>query len=321
MPAAAVDYFLLIPALSISLFFVVPLTGVLVRFRANYTPRGLALDHEGAAFPHTGPVVESYFAMFRRVWQIEGLSGLYKGLMPTLLTATTVSLAILTFMDTSSARHGSYRAPAAGILGTLLYSLLMMLLSLPSAIITYRAITTPHKLPYLQPIKALRVLLTPTERRRPWIIYLTPGLLLAQCSHVAYVTLILAPLHRMLVPMSEGPVPYPEISPIKLTVYFGVVLISTGILTPLEVISTRLAIQRNQGSAEYNSVSQEVEGDAEEVAEYAGAEEDVIGLRTEAEPYIGLVDCAKTIINEEGFRALFRAWWITLLGGLVSALA
>ncbi|KAJ7680385.1 hypothetical protein DFH06DRAFT_1265406 [Mycena polygramma] len=321
MPAAAVDYFLLIPALSISLFFVVPLTGVLVRFRANYTPRGLALDHEGAAFPHTGPVVESYFAMFRRVWQIEGLSGLYKGLMPTLLTATTVSLAILTFMDAPSARHGSYRAPAAGVLGTLLYSLLMMLLSLPSAIITYRAITTPHKLPYLHPMKALRVLLTPTERRRPWIIYLTPGLLLAQCSHVAYVTLILAPLHRLLVPMSEGPVPYPEISPIKLTVYFGVVLISTGILTPLEVISTRLAIQRNQGSAEYNSVSQEVEGDAEEVAEYAGAEEDVIGLRTEAEPYTGLVDCAKTIINEEGFRALFRAWWITLLGGLVSALA
>ena len=44
-------------------------------------------------------------------------------------------------------------------------------------------------------------------------------------------------------------------------------------------------------------------------------------LRTEAEPYTGLVDCAKTIINEEGFRALYRAWWVTLLGGLVSALA
>jgi hypothetical protein len=36
---------------------------------------------------------------------------------------------------------------------------------------------------------------------------------------------------------------------------------------------------------------------------------------------MGLVDCAKTIINEEGFKALYRAWWITLLGGLVSALA
>lgn len=49
------------------------------------------------------------------------------------------------------------------------------------------------------------------------------------------------------------------------------------ILAPLEVIATRLAIQRNHASAEYNSVSQEVDGDAEEAAEYSGADEDVIG--------------------------------------------
>lgn len=58
--------------------------------------------------------------------------------------------------------------------------------------------------------------------------------------------------------------------------YFVVVLLSTAILTPLEVIATRLAIQRNHASAEYNSVAQEEEGDAED-AEYSGAEEDVIG--------------------------------------------
>lgn len=45
-----------------------------------------------------------------------------------------------------------------------------------------------------------------------------------------------------------------------------------------------------------------------------------IRLRNEAEPYLGLVHCAKTIVNEEGFRALYRAWWVTLLGGLISAL-
>jgi hypothetical protein len=80
MSAGFLDYALLIPSLAISLFIVVPLTGVLVRFRANYTPRGLALDNEGSAVPHAGPVVNSYFAMFGRVWQIEGFSGLYKGL-------------------------------------------------------------------------------------------------------------------------------------------------------------------------------------------------------------------------------------------------
>ncbi|KAJ7178483.1 hypothetical protein C8R43DRAFT_460756 [Mycena crocata] len=315
----SLDFLLLFPSLAVSLFFVVPLTGVLVRFRANYTPRGLALDHEGSAVPHTGPVVDSYFAMFRRVWQIEGVPGLYKGLMPTFVTTVAISLIIITFLDTH--RHGAYRAPVTGVLGTLLYSVGMMVLSLPAAIITYRSITTPHRLPYWQPIKSLRVLLTPTERRRPWIIYFTPGLLLAECLHIAYVTLILGPLHRLLVPMPTGTVAYPEISPVKLSIYFVVVIVSTGILAPLEVIATRLAIQRNHASSEYNSVSQEVDGEAEEVAEFAGAEEDVIGLRNEAEPYLGLVDCGKTIINEEGFRALYRAWWVTLLGGLLSALS
>ena len=44
-------------------------------------------------------------------------------------------------------------------------------------------------------------------------------------------------------------------------------------------------------------------------------------LRHEKDPYLGFVDCAKSIITEEGWGALYRAWWITLLGGVVSALA
>ncbi|KAJ7647276.1 hypothetical protein FB45DRAFT_892939 [Roridomyces roridus] len=326
---AFLDYVVLVPSLGLSLMIVVPLTGCLVRFRSNYTPIGLALDVEDGAAPHTGPVVTSYFAMFRRVWNIEGLQGLYKGLMPTLLTALVVSLSLLIFLDDSESdsprqhRHGAYRPPVAGVVGTLLYGVGMMVLSLPSAIITYRSITTPHKLPYFQPLKSLRVLLTPTEMRRPWILYMTPGLLLAESLHVAYVTVILGPLHRLLIPMTAGPggLAFPEITPGKLAIYFFIVLVSTAILTPLEVIATRLAIQRNHAAAEYNSVTQEVDGEAEDVPEFAGAEEDVIGLRNEADPYLGLVHCAKTIVDEEGFRALYRAWWVTLLGGLISALA
>ncbi|KAJ7218011.1 hypothetical protein GGX14DRAFT_599126 [Mycena pura] len=312
----ATEYLLLVPSLAISLAIVVPLTGVLIRFRANYNPRGLALDAEGSAVPHTGPVVNSYFGMFRRVLNLEGVPGLFKGLMPSLVTALIVSLIIISMLDPSG-RHGAYRAPVTGVLGTFLYGLGMVILSLPSAIIT--SITTPYKLPYLKPIQSLRVLLTPTERRRPWILYLTPGLLLTQFLHVAYVTLILGPLHRFLVPMkSEFGIAYPDTTPLKLAIYFAVVLTSTIVLTPLEVITTRLAIQRNHASSEYNSVSQEVEGEAEEVPEFVGVE-DVIGLRNEAEPYLGLVDCAKSIINEEGFKALYRAWWVSVLGGVVSA--
>ncbi|KAF9033294.1 mitochondrial carrier [Hymenopellis radicata] len=316
------DLILLAASICITLAVIVPLTGVLVRFRANYNPKGLQLDAEGGAEPHTGPVVKSYFAMLKRVYQIEGWPGLYKGLMPTFLSTAVVTLMLVLFMDTERPRHGTYHAPAAGIIGTLVYSVGMMLIALPTAIITYRAITTPHKLPYFNAAKSLRVLLTPTERRRPWIIYFTPGLLAAEVSHIVLVVLGLTPLRRLLLPAppSETSSSLPEISAVKIIIYFVVVALFTFVLTPLEVIATRLAIQRNHASAEYNSVSQEVDGDGEDVGEFAGAEEDVIGLRNEEDPYIGLVDCAKRIIDEEGWFALYRAWWITFLGTLSSGL-
>ena len=134
-------------------------------------------------------------------------------------------------------------------------------------------------MPYLRPFYSLRILLTPTERRRPWILYLTPGLLPAEILHIVYVVLGLRTLRHLLLPALSGPEPpRPEdISTTKLLVYLVFVLMSTIILCPLEVIATRLAVQRNHASAEYNSVSQEEEEDVDDVADYYGAEEDVIG--------------------------------------------
>jgi hypothetical protein len=44
-------------------------------------------------------------------------------------------------------------------------------------------------------------------------------------------------------------------------------------------------------------------------------------LRSEEDPYLGMVDCAKRIMDEEGWQALYRAWWLTMLGVLGAALA
>lgn len=142
-----------------------------------------------------------------------------------------------------------------------------------------RAITTPHKLPYFDPVYSLRILLTPTERRRPWILYLTPGLLAAQVSHIAYVVLGLRTVRQLLLPELANPgLPSREdVSVVKLSIFFVIALMSTAILAPLEVIAIRLAIQRNHAAPEFNSISQEEEGDAEEATEYAGIDEDVIG--------------------------------------------
>jgi hypothetical protein len=314
--------FVLFLALIISLVVFVPLTGILVRFRANYNPKGLQLDSDGGAVPYTGPVLRSYFGMMVRVYRLEGVSGLYKGLMPTAISSSIIAIIVLLFIDTEHPRHGKYRAPETGILGTLIYSLGMLVLSLPTAILTYRSITTPHKLPFCNLMTSLRLLLTPTERRRPWILYLTPGLMAAELIHVGIIVLFLGPLRQVLLPeLSQSGSDRPKVSLIKLIIYFIILCLSVAALAPLEVIATRLAIQRNHASAEYNSVSQEIDGDGDETVEYAGTDEDVIGLRSEGDPYLGLVDCAKRIVNEEGWMTLYRAWWITLLGGLMSSFA
>lgn len=74
MAAAMIDLMSLIfllASLGVSLAIIVPLTGALVRFRANYNPKGLQLDAEGGVQPHTGPVVSTFFGMLRRVYRIE----------------------------------------------------------------------------------------------------------------------------------------------------------------------------------------------------------------------------------------------------------
>jgi len=129
-------------------------------------------------------------------------------------------LSLLLFVEPTDARHGTYRAPDTGPLGTLFYSVGTMIITLPTVIITnryvshgsssnqrtehlpHRAITTPHKLPYLDAAKSLRVLLTPTERRKPWILYLTPGLMCGDlCSFCKpKLTLTLGPRKSFILP-------------------------------------------------------------------------------------------------------------------------
>jgi hypothetical protein len=71
MDAQLPPVLVLAPALIVSLIFFVPLTGILVRFRANYNPKGLQLDSDGGPVPYTGPVVRSYFGMMVRVYRLE----------------------------------------------------------------------------------------------------------------------------------------------------------------------------------------------------------------------------------------------------------
>jgi hypothetical protein len=88
------------------------------------------------------------------------------------------------------------------------------------------------------------------------------------------------------------------------------------VLTPLEVITTRLSVQRNHSQAAgFGAVPQDEQPDME----YAGQDEDVIALRPEDNPYEGFTHCAKSILQEEGPEALLRAWWVTVILSLSGA--
>lgn len=39
------------------------------------------------------------------------------------------------------------------------------------------------------------------------------------------------------------------------------------------------------------------------------------------DPYLGLVDCVQKIVREEGWTALYRGWWLTLVFGVFGAFA
>lgn len=197
---------------------------------------------------------------------------------------------------------------------------------------------TPHKLPSWNPLFAISILLTQHERAKPWILFLTPGLALALLLRIIYVVIVLHSFRRWLLPSSflvdglvdeNGTPRWPaDFSVGRFFAYFVVLALSTPILTALEVMETRLSLQRNRASdsggftivpQDENAPSSAM-GVAEEDIEFAGLDEDVVGLRSEDDPYTGLVDCAKRILDEEGPEVLLRGWWITLLGGCLSVL-
>lgn len=199
---------------------------------------------------------------------------------------------------------------------------------------TYSAITTPHKLPAFSPRVSLKLLLTAYERRRPWVLYLTPGLLLAQALHVSFVTLVFRLFRLLLVPAlaygldgAEGDGTLNKISTVGLSFFILFqALAGTAILCPLEVVSERLSIQRNYTpGAEFEEEDAELAAaqSGETGVEYIGQAEDVLNLRSASgeEPYKGLRHCLNRIMEEEGVSTLFRAWWLTMLGAVLSGLA
>ncbi|KAG9311737.1 mitochondrial carrier [Chiua virens] len=295
----------------------IPLNGMVIRSRAQYNPKGLQLDSDEQ--PRTSSVITSSFAMLVRVRRIEGLSGVYKGLVPALLDMLiTIFVGVLWSFLMRSGVSGGQDSPVHRVqnIMMLVSSVFNVLIHLPLMIIINRAVTTRHKLPYFNILYSLRVLFTPTERRRPWVLYQTPGIFASLVLQYAYFILHMKIRPRFLLQDLSGQLPREDFL-LGLILFFAFTLASTPVLTPLQVIFLRLSLQRNDAAPESNGISLEeaLEGGAAEAVEYFGTGENVISLKIdlEGEPYTGLIDCATKITKEEGWAALYRAWWWTML--------
>ncbi|KAG6812966.1 hypothetical protein H0H92_015085 [Tricholoma furcatifolium] len=336
----------------------VPFTGILVRYRLAYCPKisSATTDPEAAtssspnasttspdastsenplpsnatstsssppvlAGPDTRTTdATSFWNVAKRVYQIEGKSGLYKGLFPTLLVnflwmnpRSYISPAPLTFQ----------RTLIDCLIGTLFYTFTLVWV--------YRLISTRTKLEFFgSSIKdGINALFTPYELARPYRI-VTPSLLLALIGQVLLQVLVLRPLRQMVQPSQDAEKDVMYYSRWGATM--ALLIVSTGIFAPLDVIVTRLAAQRNFGAVSLvtdelpaaavpvevgvphsdEKVSDIVVGD--EVSEPCTDNVAVKYREDDMELYTSVYDCAKKIIQEEGWTVLYRGWILTLLG-------
>ncbi|KAF9044967.1 mitochondrial carrier domain-containing protein [Panaeolus papilionaceus] len=311
--------------------FTLALTGVLVRFRANYNPKGLQLadanevEQGTVDSPVVGPVAKSYFGMFARVYRLEGISGLFKGFFPNLIFRAIFNFTPMAYTPTIN-QIAFYTSDLVRFLLTVIFSIFAM-------IIIYRAITTPAKLSSFQPRIALRTLLSPHERAHFWKLFRNPGLFLGWTTYIFLVTLfvritrydifieVIVVVHRVIVrlvpdipepPRREGPY-----NAMTWVILGGLVVLGALLLCPLEVALVRLSLQRNNGPEALSSSIVDTSEPATQPESDVdiSIEEDVILTHPDSDPYTGLIDCFKRIVKEEGWTTLYRGWWITFLFG------
>ncbi|KAJ6536360.1 hypothetical protein B0H19DRAFT_1183281 [Mycena capillaripes] len=322
----AVGALRLISSLGLVCIITMPFVGVLVRYRANYTPKQGAVrlsleDEAGDASPSDSKKSLSYFGMMRRVYRIEGWAGLYKGLMPSILTgliALVVDVPISVVLSFYPPRQFGLIATVVirWTVGFALAALAAVVL-VPMQIITNRAITTPYKLPAFSTLPALRILLSPAECAEPLRLYLTPGVALAAALSALVNPALLILRDIAVYSAPRGPVLGATIPTTLLLIAF---------MTPLQVLTARLTLQRRGPETPLpvstisppSSDTLPADADPAATVPHTYSAEPVMHFRpTDESPYTSLLDCARKVIAEEGWGVLARAWWLTAIGMLL----
>ncbi|KAJ8503532.1 hypothetical protein ONZ45_g10783 [Pleurotus djamor] len=244
-----------------------PFTSTAVRYLVNYEPKepsspatgdvesGNVQDAELAAQPQQPTSgFWKFFGIAGAINQTEGLGGLFKGLVPSTLTAygipfilmllRSLSLYISTYLGCATV---IFMAPTPFYIQINYHNVITaMLLYIPCLTLTYRAILTPHRLPWFSrkpwhtAKESLQVLLTPDELRQPWRLFLIPDVISAQLLHVAISFFTLPYLNDLILPRD---VPFDAHMFWRIPTKASLLMLVSCIRAPLWVIITRLVVQ------------------------------------------------------------------------------
>ncbi|KAL5480709.1 hypothetical protein ACEPAI_9649 [Sanghuangporus weigelae] len=275
-----------------------PFQAVLLKYRVNYVPSRQTEEgttDENPTQPVSEPAVKSYSSMFYKVLELENWGGLYKGFAPACIKRALIGCIVVLVL---LSKGGNIEQPTQSVQGQLANKLFRMVFSLPFGIIINRAITTPHKLPWFNASHSLRVLLSEAERHRPWLLYFTPGLFLAEFLYEAYSIILARPLASAVNGNKEDPSTLFSRWPlVRFCALLANGIVQAAVQCLFDVVLARLSVQRNQRTAAENLSEEKTE-----------QEKNVPILHSDSRPYTGLVDCIRRIVFEEGYAALFRGW-------------
>ncbi|KAF7341615.1 Mitochondrial carrier [Mycena sanguinolenta] len=262
---------------------VLPFQSVLVRFRTNYTPKRVQLETEQSAAEYSYWNY-TYFKMAKRVFQIEGIAGFFKGFW--LLYMILITIVLVLFggyaIITEISGLNTWASRNIQIMTVICYTGNITLL-IPARVMLDRLIVAPYN---------------PFSRRRLSNLTLyPPGIIQATLLSCLIGSFIGGPFSWLVLQMLP-----PPLSTAFITRYIRLLMLII-VLNPLEVIISRLAVQGSHNV------------DATEIV--IPAPETVVKLRDEQEEedYKGVIDCLQKICKEEGWLALYRGWWNMFLVG------
>lgn len=254
------------------------------------------------------------FSTLRRVKSLEGWFGVYRGVYALILTGAVVNILLLAVWGILSLIGGR-----VAVWAPLVVLPFAVVLSVPVVILVNRAIVTPYRTPST-PWGALRTLLTPYERSRPWVLFKIPGLL---------ATLVLVSAWEMVLRVLVAPGVLPDNQNLRIALGVTLPIISTAWLVPLKVLVMKISVQENreyhappaddaEATADADVDTEAQRPDVAALEPLRIADEEVVALRP-GPHYRGVFDAVRTIITEEGKGALYRGWGWTLLGNCLIA--